>query len=461
MLEYEIAGYDSRPVTVGGASYSELTVAGAGRTGEAGKPSLPVRGAMIGIPFGAQVSLQILEDDSRRRRSRVRHCPSRPFGFGTICVIRCVRTQAVNINRRLPPTPRTNPSRQPRHELRPLVRFGVNDIPSSSFSPFSTWARPDNSSSIGGFACRSVSATHGGARAEAQGELNEGPFEPTFKQMFVNYDSAKSWRARTTLGARAQARSTASAGGPWYKIAKDAEGIYRVTCANLQSAGVNLTTLAPQTLQLFKNGTELAIQIVGSNWYVCDPNIKYLEFYAQKTNTKYTRTNIYWLTHGRRPGKGYRHAMGAARPDPDDSSNLYRYASQEKRSWFGDQLLPWSSRPFRARTILSTGTGTMSGRNTGVPSQDYDFALEVNHIAPGNHTAVLVADMVGVNTGSHHTRLSVTLERAGHWWMTRPGTAGRNARRRWHFRNRTCMRGRTSFASKSPTRAIPRLTPFS
>ncbi len=65
-LELEVSGYDSRDVTVSGATYTLFSIGDLVRTGEPGKPQLPVKGTMIGIPPGSQPTLRIVDPKKLR-----------------------------------------------------------------------------------------------------------------------------------------------------------------------------------------------------------------------------------------------------------------------------------------------------------------------------------------------------------------------------------------------------------
>jgi hypothetical protein len=60
-------------------------------------------------------------------------------------------------------------------------------------------------------------------------------------------------------------------------------------------------TLNPQTLQVFHQGTEVAIWVEGETDGTFDTT-DYLLFYGQKATTKYTDTNVYWLGYGESNG---------------------------------------------------------------------------------------------------------------------------------------------------------------
>jgi len=91
------------------------------------------------------------------------------------------------------------------------------------------------------------------------------------------------------------------AGDQLYKITTTEEGIYRVTHDELAAAGMHTATIDPRNLHLYNRGTEVAMYVYGEDDGYLD-TIDYLEFYAEPINTKYTRTNVYWLVADQSPG---------------------------------------------------------------------------------------------------------------------------------------------------------------
>src|SRR5512138_2045804 len=66
VVEIDIAQYSVRERRLDGRLFSVLSIPGIGNSSEPGKPDLPVKGVMLGIPAGAQAQLRILQDDVRR-----------------------------------------------------------------------------------------------------------------------------------------------------------------------------------------------------------------------------------------------------------------------------------------------------------------------------------------------------------------------------------------------------------
>ena len=244
------------------------------------------------------------------------------------------------------------------------------------------------------------------------GAVNEGAFEQVFQRAFANYSTARNWRAR---GAPARApRTPRYSGGEWYKIALNDDGIYKVTCAQLQAQGLNVATLNPATLQLYKQNSELAINVVGSTLSTtCGAN-NYFEFWGVRATSKYTTTNVYWLTHGAASGKRMASDDGSlAATIPSvftdtqrfEQNLIYRSASpwQEADHWL------WTSL-YNQITSALTLTFQIDSQRLAVGAP-YSAALTINYAGfvdttkysvPTYHTLFYVNDhYIGEDVWSH------------------------------------------------------------
>ena len=90
---------------------------------------------------------------------------------------------------------------------------------------------------------------------------------------------------------------------PYLRLLIAQDGLYRLTYNDLSAAGINLSTINPQTLKVFNHGVQVPLFVAGESDGVVDP-ADYVEFYAQRNYGKgeffdiYTDTSVYWLTYG-------------------------------------------------------------------------------------------------------------------------------------------------------------------
>jgi hypothetical protein len=299
IIEFAAPAYTAQPRTIGGANYVALTIPGLGVTGEPGKPQLPVQGTMIGVPPGAVAALKIIADDATRVKLNAPPLPA--------------PTQRVEFD----PT-RTLP-REVREAIVPdAATYAANRLYPAEVARIGTdskW-RSQRYLTIQFYPLQYNGATRevvfhrrvrveitftyprGQTRETLGGAVNEGAFEATLKTMLLNYDSARAWRAKTAApGARAP-QFTRS--GTWFRIGVNSDGMYKITCADLQTLGASISD--PGTIKVYKQNTELAIYQAWSSGDLCDSN-HYIAFWGQGLDTKYTDTNAYWLTYGGAAGK--------------------------------------------------------------------------------------------------------------------------------------------------------------
>jgi len=136
-------------------------------------------------------------------------------------------------------------------------------------------------------------------------------YERFFESNLLNYAVARSWRQNTPTEITATPWMPPS---PAWRITTRQEGIYRLSYEQLQTAGVPVTTIDPQTLQLFHLGSEVAIAVESALPHQFSPGDGIL-FYAQAIQSKYTSENVYWLTFGNMVGL----RMGSVEGAPNES----------------------------------------------------------------------------------------------------------------------------------------------
>ena len=122
-------------------------------------------------------------------------------------------------------------------------------------------------------------------------------FETVLQSKLLNYATARDWRVRRReLTALPVPNAPATQEGS-YKIAVDADGLYRLTYADLQSAGLPVDSLDPRTFQLLEQGQEVAIRALGQGDGSFDPGDSLL-FYGRRPRSRYAAHNVYWLRYG-------------------------------------------------------------------------------------------------------------------------------------------------------------------
>jgi hypothetical protein len=395
VLELELTGYETREVRVDTGVYTVITVPGLGHTSKPGDPQLPIKGAMVAIPPGAQPALRVLADESQVRSlarpplpnptQRVQSVPGESlprYAGSTYAPNSAIYGANATYPAEVARIASTGDWRSQRYAVVEFHPFQYN--PATRQLIFHRRLRVE----------LVLNYPQGRTLQALGGSVNEGAFEKIFQQSILNYSSGTNWRART-LPSRlpTTTRSARYSGGPWYKIAVQSDGIYRITCPQLQAAGINLTTLDPTTVKIFKQDLELAIRYVGP----CNGSSGYFEFFGKSVNTKYANTNIYWLTFGSGAGKRMSQRDGSGtgtvpawftdtihlEQDKDYYSYLPLPRAEDDDHWFWAFSSPYYSAPYA------------------------DFSFQVPNPASTGGSATLTANILGFSLTDHHTRILI------------------------------------------------------
>lgn len=404
VLELNTPPYSAQPQTVGSNVYLALSISGWGSTDEHGKPSLPMLGTMLAIPQGAQPTLEIRVDKTHQEtldtpvlpagtlRADYTADPTLPQFQG----IAHTPDAATYNSDALYPSQITQLTTPAQWRSQRYVRVQFNPF---QYNPLTKHLLIHDKLRV----AINFHAPTGASAALGQ-SVNEGEFETTFRDAFLNYDVSRAWRSPNVAVSAPSGSERALNTGTWYKIGVSADNIYRVTCGQLAAAGVDTTTTDFTTLHLYDNNNEVAVRVVDNNGNTrCNANTgDYFEFYGKAAVSEYTDTNYYWLTFGGaatkpmtvRTGPG----SGTARTEYTGTFHLeqnkifigYLPMVQDADHWYWDQVPNTSVSP-------------------NVAYRDYTFTL--NNLATSAATATLNLLVAGFSQTNHDTRLYVNSTR--------------------------------------------------
>lgn len=390
VLEFTAPAYTAQSRSVDGANYLALTIPGLGVTGESGKPQLPVQGAMIGIPPGAVASLKIIADDSTRVTLNAPPLPA-PTARAEYDL---TRTAPRTVRYDIVPDAATYAAN--RFYPADAARIGADSRWRSQryltvqFHPLQYNGATRELVFHRRLRVEITFTYPRGQTRDALGEaVNEGTLEATLKTMLLNYDSAKSWRAKTFAPGVKTPQATRS--GTWFRIAVNHDGMYKITCAQLQALGANPN---PNTIKIYKHNTELALyQAWASGDPTCD-NERYIAFWGQGLDTKYTDTNAYWLTYGGANGKRMttRDGSGSGTPATAYTHTLHL----EDNAWF------LSNYP---KPVVENESRWYWYWLYNSSSRDHNFTI--SNLVTGTYSATLSYALLGWTAGAHQTTLRI------------------------------------------------------
>lgn len=168
---------------------------------------------------------------------------------------------------------------------------------------------------------------------------------------------------------------------PGVKIGVKAEGIYRVTRAELQTAGFD-TSANANLWQLYLNGVEQSI-IVGGNG-------DYIEFYGKGIDTRESDTQTYFLTVGAGSGKRMNTAVLRRLNGAVSASGYNQTFVRKERTIYTPAVLNGETENYFGSTITSGGANIVFNLS----------GVDVNQAAVS-----FVLNLQGLTTTAHQVRV--------------------------------------------------------
>lgn len=238
------------------------------------------------------------------------------------------------------------------------------------------------------------------APAERMGvAVNEGPFEGTLAAGLLNYESARTWRTTRTTPERTIVPEGKASVNPAYKIQVNADGIYRVRCDDLATAGLPTASAEFSTFKLANLGTEVAIVTEDDNLNNrCDSGELFL-FWGKSAGTVYTDTNVYWLTYGE--GAGKRAEVRGTTGGTVVTSFIDKVKVDDNRTFLSSLPMVEDADHWYSYAVPS---GSDLDGNGDASSIDY-VVQPGNPVSNGN--ATLRGTVVPYTTANHASRISI------------------------------------------------------
>lgn len=105
-----------------------------------------------------------------------------------------------------------------------------------------------------------------------------------------------------------------------YKIQVDTDGLYEISGAELAAAGMNLSQVDPNTIEMMHRGQPVAYQFVGdpNDGFQADDAIRFFgaAFTGSRLETQFIGDNVYWLWAGGAPSPISQRANAAGQGQP-------------------------------------------------------------------------------------------------------------------------------------------------
>ncbi len=309
VFDLRLPAYRVENVTHDGVTYQQIAIEGQGwrAAGQPGAPSLPERGLMLAVPPTGEVTVQVLEAQPKIVEGVFNLAPAPTATLvedeaGGRLVEQWLADPQAYLAENSTPAAQAEITQEGWFRGYRFVRLSLRPF---QYNPASGELQAAPLMRV------RVSFSEPAAAAPA-------PADPLFASIFAatfdNYQQAAGWQTRP----EAQAIPAGAAQlltDPQVKITVNSDGLYRVTYAALQSAGVTtavLNSLNPRTFRLLDAGQEQHIRVLGEEDNVFHPSDS-IVFYGQRnTHPHSSDDNIYWLTWG--GANGLRMAVQNAAP---------------------------------------------------------------------------------------------------------------------------------------------------
>ncbi|MCZ7575069.1 MAG: C25 family cysteine peptidase [Ardenticatenaceae bacterium] len=414
VLELTVPAVRFERVTRDGQTYDRPVLTGYERIAQPGHPELPQHTVLFGVPPNARIELDLLADSVQELFGRYRLAPAPPLTAGPdlrpddpLASLTGGRMSAAAL---LDPGSVLDDGAFSRssdlYPLAPVQILSSGSIRDQRYvqlrlSPLQYLPATGQLRLHQRLTIQLRFVYDGPAPAIAPQPRADGPFEAVLRQTLLNYDIAQGWRREAPAAPLAvDAPPNPAASQASWKIVTGAAGLYRLTYGELQAVGVPVTSLDPRTLKVYHDGAEVPIRLLGEQDGRFDSGDLVL-FYGAPHHTRYTDTNVYWLSLG--SGTGRRMATRSAAPvgelpTPDTFRSTLRleddrlYFAGYPRTGGGDRWYWEVLNPPNYATATVTATlSAVATTETGCRLRSTLFGLSSNpSITPDHHVRLVL-----------------------------------------------------------------------
>lgn len=370
----------------GNTNYSIISFQGCNYTDEIGKPELPYKEIILGIPDGAKLRFSV----SNLKYQTVNNLTPVPVGnperdeSGVISLSREIDGEDYNFL----PKNVIDISEQYFFKNMPVVKVKLYPVSYNYIDKSLKYIRSAN-----------ISISFNGGMSQQMNTWISPKNEDLYQNIIFNFDQARNWiiPKQQTLS-----KVSFTTQGPWYKIEVTEDGLYKIPSSALTARGINISSLDPRTIRIYNNGgrplninalsqennptepIENAIYVHGETDGSFDSG-DYILFYGTQlggwtysSSTKdfifeehpYDTKNYYLLTFGNGQGKRMQNINAPA--SPSTTSDTYFW----NRVRFEDDTY----------NLLSSGTDWYGHRFSGQNAQA-SFTYQISNLSTGSYPA--------------------------------------------------------------------------
>lgn len=292
---------------VDGKACQSITADGVATKSESGGLTLPVQGVMIGIPLDANPELRIISINTEVIENSIDLCPTEVPIVGRdkagLLVQKGLQYEynlQNQVNQSLLPSDVAGISsigflRQQRY-----VQLQINPVQISQGKGIVQYHPSIEIQLI--------------FNSEYKNEVDETSFspdkyfEPVYESTLLNYQQAKQWRKLALPVNMFQGETEEQQA--YYKILVNQDRVYKLDYTYLANAGLPLETIDPRKIHITNRGVEISMYIEGESDGLFDPD-DFILFYGERVKSKFTATNVYWLSWDENDGSRMNQFDGA------------------------------------------------------------------------------------------------------------------------------------------------------
>ncbi len=317
IFQYNVPQFTTHQIKTDTKNYDLIRIPNCAQTESTGKPQLPQRIVILGIPKGCEIKAFVLD----YRYEEISYLFIAPFpdihpDLDEIGVPDFLEDQKTYTKDEFYPEDIVSLETPFWIRDQRVVRIKINPV---QFNP--------QRKKIKFYESITLAFEFLGEKDFGKNSIQKDPFEKIYKTILLNYEKAKTFRKRRekTPLFKAFGESPFSFSNFWYKIQVENEGIYKIARSDLKNAGVDVDGINPKTIRIFNGGgkelpldnsqprpklKELSIKVFGEEDEKFDPG-DYILFYGWGVNdweydtsknecqhyiNHYTDKNIFWLT---------------------------------------------------------------------------------------------------------------------------------------------------------------------
>ncbi len=280
-LNLKTPDYQIAPLLVNGQAFDQIQVSGGGYLTTPGQPQLPTVQALIGIPPDATVRVEIIAADSQILPGTYAIAPvptqyyAEDFSQGS----QLSYLPAADIYNRTALFPNNLVDLGAPAWVRNQRIVQVNFYPFQYNPQTGTLTVHHNIQAEIRFEFEGASPTAG--QKPGLTDLDT-PFDALLADQLLNYEAAKAWRQNpATIAAATNTMPQAAAGQNRYRLGVLADGLYKISYADLAAHMADIDSVDPRHFQVTSQGAAVNIYVTGEADGSFDPGDA-IYFYGQK-----------------------------------------------------------------------------------------------------------------------------------------------------------------------------------